>query len=351
SPSREDHQSPGVTLPEIWSFNDAGAPTVGEAEPSSAADHGNSESESGSQSSDKPAHWLILGDFRDVLPKAVAPGSIDFAYLDPPFGVGKTHRSRRSGALSRSNRAEADAGSAAPSAPMPRREFQWHDSSDPITLIELLDDAIQLIRPLIRPKSGVIAIHTDHRASPWVRGLLDEHFGSQHFINELIWKYGLGNATSKRFFLRKHDTIAVYGISNEYYFNQLRGPLTPAQEKKYCHEDEQGRYMLSYGKKYYLKGGKPLESVLEVPALGATEGERCGYPTQKPIRLLDVLIRAFCPPGGTVLDCCCGSGTTGLAAMQAGAGRRWIMIDRERDAIETVRARLSQRQSSSMPQA
>lgn len=248
--------------------------------------------------------------------------SIDFIYVDPPFRTHRDHFFRRL------DRTSLSAGA----------NVAYADRWSEVEYIEFLDDLTALCRAVLRP-TGSIAIHVDHRASAHVRCLLDEHFGEAQFINELIWKYGLGNATASRHFLRKHDTIAVYGKTGKYHFRRQRGDVTEAQRRKYCHEDDRGRYMISYGKKYYLKGGKPLESVLDIPAIAATDAERCGYPTQKPLRLLDVLIESFCPSDGVVLDACCGSGTTAVAAQQS--GRSWIACDQSAQAIEIAADRLS----------
>lgn len=266
---------------------------------------------------------LIHADFRAAL-ATVEAASVDFLYVDPPFGTDRDHRiaSHRNGCGPRSLLA---------------RPVAYDDRWTTPEYLDFLDDLIALSRAMLK-ETGSIAVHVDHRASAHVRCLLDEHFGPGRFINELIWKYGLGNATASRHFLRKHDTILVYGRTPRYFFNRQRGPLTEAQRRKYCHEDERGRYMMSYGRRYDLKGGKPLESVLDIPAIAATDAQRCGYPTQKPLRLLEVLIESFCPPGGMVLDPCCGSATAAAAAQRS--GRRWIAIDESSVAIEMATLRL-----------
>ncbi len=261
---------------------------------------------------------LVHGDFRAAL--ASVPGaSVDFIYVDPPFRTDRDHFLR----------AGRDGGGG--------RQTAYGDRWDETQYLNFLDDLVALCRPVLR-ETGSMAVHVDYRASAHARCLLDEHFGAERFINELIWKYGLGNATASRHFLRKHDCIAVYGRSSGYYFRRQRGEVTPAQSRKYCHEDERGRYMMSYGKRYDFKGGKPLESVLDIPALAATDAQRCGYPTQKPLRLLEVLIESLCPKGGTVMDPCCGSGTTAVAAQRS--GRTWIAIDESDAAIELATGRL-----------
>lgn len=262
---------------------------------------------------------LVHGDFRAAL-ASVPAGSVDFIYVDPPFRTDRDHylRAGRNGGGAERQTAYAD---------------RWDEAAH----LNFLDDLVALCRPALR-ETGSMAVHVDHRASAHARCLLDEHFGAERFINELIWKYGLGNATASRHFLRKHDAILVYGRTSRHYFKKQRGEVTEAQRRKYCHEDELGRYMMSYGKRYDFKGGKPLESVLDIPALAATDAQRCGYPTQKPLRLLEVLIESLCPPGGTVMDPCCGSGTTAVAAQRS--GRNWIAIDESDAAIELATRRV-----------
>ncbi len=266
-------------------------------------------------------------DFRRAL-GLIEPQSVDFIYADPPFRTERAHR------LAPAGRGRARRGGA---------PIAYEDRWSTPEYLDFLDDLIALSCAALK-ETGSIAIHVDHRASAHARCLLDEHFGPERFINELIWKYGLGNATASRHFLRKHDTILLYARSPRYFFDRQRGPLTEAQQRKYCHEDEGGRFMMSYGKRYNLKGGKPLESVLDIPALAATDGERCGYPTQKPLRLLEVLIESLCPPGGMALDPCCGSATTAVAAQRS--GRRWIAIDESDAAIGMSTARLRAEQNA-----
>ena len=107
---------------------------------------------------------------------------------------------------------------------------------------------------------------------------------------------------------------------------------------KYCHEDERGRYMMSRGKRYYLKGGKPLDSVWDIPAIAATSGERLGYPTQKPEALLERIVLASSNAADVVADFFCGSGTTPAVAHRL--GRRWLACDASTGAVAMTRARL-----------
>jgi site-specific DNA-methyltransferase (adenine-specific) len=108
---------------------------------------------------------------------------------------------------------------------------------------------------------------------------------------------------------------------------------------KYRHVDADGeRYMMSYGKRYTLKGGKPLDDVWDIPAIAPTSGERAGYPTQKPLALLRRIVQLASNAGDAVLDPFCGSGTALVAARQL--GRRWLGIDANPQAIAISRKRL-----------
>ena len=186
---------------------------------------------------------------------------------------------------------------------------------------------------------GWLCLHCDHRTSAHVRLLLDELFGPDGFRNEIVWSYGLGNGTSRRGFPRKHDTLLLYAKSAAAVFTPIRGAVSPAMANKYRHVRPDGtRFMRSYGREYDLKGGKPVGSVWEIPSVAPTSGERTGYPTQKPRALLERLIAATTAPGDTVLDPCCGSGTTLLAA--GGLGRQSVGIDASWLAIATARAHL-----------
>jgi site-specific DNA-methyltransferase (adenine-specific) len=194
--------------------------------------------------------------------------------------------------------------------------------------------------------SGSLFFHCDWRMSHHVRLLLDEVFcvdeGRGVFVNEIIWHYGLGAARAGRRLLSKHDVIFWYANSDKYTFNLMRAAPTQAMQAKYRHVDEQGNhYMNSYGKRYLLKGGKPLDDVWDIPTISPTSSERTGYPTQKPLALLNRIVQLATNPGDLVLDPFCGSGTT-LAAAQM-LGRAWIGIDANPQAIEVAGKRLGNR--------
>jgi len=237
---------------------------------------------------------LEQGDCLGLL-RAEAPSSVDLVYADPPFNTGRV-LSARAGAFA--------------------------DRFASITAyLDFLAPRIEACHCVLR-ESGSILVHCDWRTSHRVRCLLDDIFGAERFVNHLVWAYGLGGS-SPRTFARKHDDILFYAKSDAYYFDVPRVPAT-------------SRRMAGLMKK--------ATDVLDVPAINNLAHERTGYPTQKPIALLSLLVEACCPSGGTVLDPCCGSGTTLVAALQS--GRRAIGFDKNPQAIA-----IAQRRCGLAPQA
>jgi len=269
----------------------------------------------GAQRGAHNVNTLILGDNLFVM-RALPDESIDLIYVDPPFFTG------------REQRANGDAGHTFNDA--------WPGGLAAY-LAWLRERAVEM-RRLLRP-AGVLYVHCDFHAGHYIKVLLDEVFGGACFQNEIIWHYGLGAANATRHFLRKHDTIFVYHKSDAATFNVVRGGITPAMLAKYSHEDARGRYMMSRGRRYYLKGGKPLDSVWDIPAIAATSRERLGYPTQKPELLLERVILASSNEGDVVADFCCGSGTTPAVAQRL--SRRWLACDASLAAVEITASRLA----------
>ena len=115
---------------------------------------------------------------------------------------------------------------------------------------------------------------------------------------------------------------------------------------KYAHSDEHGRYQNAHGRRYYLKGGKPFDSVWDIPSIAPTAAERTGYPTQKPLALLERVISATTDPGALVIDPFVGSGTTAVAAQRL--GRRFVAGDCSPQAIAVTCGRL-EREAQRLP--
>lgn len=250
-----------------------------------------------------------LGDWLTLAP-TLAPGSIDLLYTDPPFKTGDTQRSSPT-----ANRVESRTISAA-------YQDSWPTTAD---YIAWLRQRLAATLAALKPSASVL-IHCDHRACHHIRLLLDDLLGPDRFVNHLIWQYGLGGSSPRRF-ARKHDDILFYCLEPDLYF--FDPPMVPATSRRM-----QGEL-------------KKATDVLDIPSLNNMAAERTGYPTQKPLALLDLLIRATCPPGGTVLDPTCGSGTTLEAALRA--GRAAIGFDTNADAVAIATARLSRLNTPSSP--
>lgn len=223
---------------------------------------------------------------------SLAPACIDLLYADPPFNTGKTQTAR--------------SGSYDDAWPTVRDWVAW--------LRERLEAAL----PALKPAASIL-LHLDWRTSHHARLLLDELLGADRFVNHLIWSYGLGGSSPRRF-ARKHDDILFYCLDPDAYF--FEPPMVPATSRRM-----QGEM-------------KKATDVLDIPALNNMAAERTGYPTQKPLALLEMLTGACCPTGGTVLDPCCGSGTTLVAA--AKLGMQAIGFDRNPEAVAITERRLEE---------
>lgn len=248
--------------------------------------------------------WVYEGD---CLPLMVGwpEDIVSLVYLDPPFNTGRDF-----GAFGDS------------------RDDYWH----------FMFARIAACKELLHER-GSIYLHCDWRESHRLHDVMDGIFGSNMFLNEIVWNYGLGGVRETGYWPRKHDTLLFYSKTGNHYFQRLRGEVTPAMQNKYNKVDDNGRrYFIHNGRRYYLKGGKPIDDVWYIENMGPTSSERTGYPTQKPLALLERIIAASCPEGHTVLDPFCGSGTTLVAAKRL--GRKWIGIDCSPDAVLIARHRL-----------
>ncbi len=171
---------------------------------------------------------------------------------------------------------------------------------------------------------------------------MDEVFGIDRFLNEIVWFYPDSPGRPYDKFPPKHDTIFRYSKSEKFIFDadEVRVPILEASKKRY----EKPRFLInSQGKRFDYLGGKSIENgkipetVWQIPVVKGTSEQHTGYATQKPEALLQRIIKASSKPGDLVLDCFCGSGTTALTAEKL--GRRWITCDLGRFAIHTARKR------------
>ena len=196
------------------------------------------------------------------------------------------------------------------------------------------------LRRILKP-TGSIYLHCDHNASHYLKLIMDSVFGQQNFRNEIVWYYK-GNSIAKRVFPAKHDTILFYA-TRDYVFHPILVPYAESTLRRYNHVDEDGkRYKISAlrdgnKEKVYMKEGKLADSVWDIPVVRKKK-ERVGYPTQKPITLLERIIKASSNSGDLVLDPFCGCATTCVAAERL--QRQWIGIDLSAKAVELVKMRL-----------
>jgi SAM-dependent methyltransferase len=187
--------------------------------------------------------------------------------------------------------------------------------------------------PLLAP-GGTLYLHLDWHADAYARLLLDEIFGAENFLNEIIWTYH-GPSPIRSAFNRKHDTILVFTKGPGYTFNAdaVRIPYDSSTVKTFAASRKAG-----FGKVPDLGRGKVPEDWWYFPVVARLHSERTGYPTQKPEALLERIILASSNPGDMVADFFCGSGTTPLVA--AKHGRRFLSVDATSRAIYTARNRL-----------
>lgn len=263
---------------------------------------------------------LVLADALTLL-GTLADGSVDLAYADPPFATGQVRKGPGAG-------------------------HTYDDTlDDPAAYREWLEPHLAELQRVLAP-TGSLFLHLDHRMSAHARIALDGIFGREGFRNEIVWRYGLGGRAPANAFARKHDVLLFYARGPHNTFHRLRGGVTPAMAAKYAHSDEHGHYQNAHGRRYYLKGGKPFDSVWDIPSISPTASERTGYPTQKPLALLERVIAATTDPGALVIDPFVGSGTTAVAAQRL--GRCFVAGDSSPRAIDVSCGRL-EREAAAQP--
>lgn len=272
-----------------------------------------------------PDGRVIWGDNLSVM-AALLPeyeGRINLIYADPPFFTNRTFRARI-------GRGEDS-----------RKPSNWklaegyHDSwKDVDAYLQFLYERLSLMHRLLAP-NGTLYLHLDWHADAYARLILDEIFGADKFVNEIIWAYH-GPSPIRTAFNRKHDTILMYAKSKTYVFNvdEIREPYHPNTVATFQSSRKAG-----FGKAPDLGRGKVPEDWWYFPVVARLHSERTGYPTQKPEALLERMILASSNKGDLVADFFCGSGTTALVAAQH--GRKFIACDETFRAVHTTRTRLA----------
>ena len=263
---------------------------------------------------------VIAGDNLPVLERLPA-GTFDLVYIDPPFNTGRA-QTRRSVTAT----ADADASRVGFGGRRYRTSLLQSLSYDDTfsDYLGFLEPRLTRARELLAPH-GTLYFHIDYREAHYCKLLLDEVFGRDAFLNEIIWAYDYG-AKPRRRWPAKHDTILAY-------------VRTPGAHHFDADAVEREPYMAPglVGAEKAARGKRPTDVWFHtiVPTNGA---EKTGYPTQKPMGVLRRLVAASSRPGAWCLDPFAGSGTLGAVCREL--GRRFVLIDSSPTAIEVMRARL-----------
>ena len=273
---------------------------------------------------------ILLGDNLPLL-RELADETFQLVYADPPFNTGRTQRrvslettadpdGDRVGFGGRSYRSRVLA------------ESSYRDSFD--DYLAFLGPRLEEARRVLAP-SGTLYLHVDYREAHYCKLLLDELFGRDCFLNEIIWAYDYG-ARSTRRWPAKHDTILVYVKDpRRYHFDAAEVDREPYMAPGLVTAEKAARGKLPTDVWWHTI----------VPTNGA---EKTGYPTQKPEGIVRRMVLASTRPGDWCLDFFAGSGT--LGAVAARLGRRYVLIDSSEEAVAVMRNRLAQARSPSRSQ-
>ena len=283
-------------------------------------------------------------------------GKTDLIYIDPPYDSKADYRTKIE--LPGTNIEQK---------PTVIEQFAYKDTwkNGTASYLEMMVPRLILMKELLS-ETGSIYVHIDWHVGHYLKLIMDEIFGKNNFINEIIWYYG-GPSPVKSTFPKKHDTLFLYGknIKNSYFEPQY------SEIKEYLYkrarEDEDGRKWVDqnvgkiteekfnellengyifktqtgkYRRKQYLDEmkGDMIDNVWELPIINSQADEMLNFQTQKPEALLQRIIEASCPENGLVADFFMGSGTTGAVAEKL--GRSWVMCDLGKPATMITRKRL-----------
>jgi DNA modification methylase len=264
---------------------------------------------------------VLLGDNLELLAE-LDGGIFQLAYLDPPFNTGKVQRRKT---LATVAAADGD-----------RTGFQGRRYATSVlaesSYADEFDDYLGFLEPRLREvrrllcDSGTLYLHIDYREAHYAKLLLDELFGRDCFLNEIIWAYDYG-ARPRRRWPAKHDTILVYVKDpDRYWFDAEAVEREPYMAPGLVTAEKAAR-------------GKLPTDVWWHTIVSPTGKEKTGYPTQKPEGVLRRIVHASSKPGDWCLDCFAGSGTLGAVAVAL--GRRFVLIDSNPEAVAVARRRIA----------
>ena len=268
---------------------------------------------------------IVLGDCLDLMSN-VKDESVDLIYMDPPFYTQTVQKlSDKQG-----------------------RQYSFDDSWATIEdYVEYIRLRFKECRRVLK-NTGSIFVHCDRNASHYLKIALDKVFGESSFQSEIVWSYKRWS-NSKKGLLNNHQIIFFYSKTENFKFNTM---YTDYSETTNVDQILQDRVRDENGKSKYktddngvvvmgqAKKGVPLSDVWEIPYLNPKAKERVGYPTQKPIILLEQIIKLVTDEGDLVLDPFAGSGTTLVAAKML--NRNYLGFDISKDAVELTNSRLEE---------
>ena len=304
---------------------------------------------------------LFHGDNKEILSSLLIAGfrgKVDLIYIDPPFDSAADYvRKVRLRGQSKTLKGEGHT---------PIEQTQYEDIWANDNYLQFMYERLILMRELLSER-GSIYLHCDPHKSHYLKILMDEVFGEGNFLNDISWCYGEREA-AKNHFNWKHDCLLFYCKNREtdriFNWRDIALAYAPSSLEKYNLIDSDNRKYQIRGsgghltgkqqlkpedeKNYpdwtyrdYLdtkKGVPPRDYFVDIDFENRASRNRTDYPTQKPERLLERVIKASSDEGSIVLDCFCGSGTT--AAVAEKLGRRWIVADLNKGAIQTAIKRL-----------
>jgi site-specific DNA-methyltransferase (adenine-specific) len=264
---------------------------------------------------------VICGDNGAALSNLPA-GAFDLIYLDPPFNTGRPQARRTLSVNAASDGGRIGFGGRRYTSRL-LQSLSYDDAFG--DYLGFLEPRLVRARELLAPH-GTLYFHIDYREAHYCKLLLDEVFGRDAFLNEIIWSYDYGGKPRRRW-PPKHDTILAY-------------VRTPGSHHFDCDAVDREPYMAPglVSAEKAARGKRPTDVWFHtiVPTNGS---EKTGYPTQKPEGVLRRLVAASSRPGGWCLDPFAGSGTVG--AVCRNLGRRFVLIDSNPVAIEVMRTRLA----------
>jgi DNA modification methylase len=264
---------------------------------------------------------VVAGDNASVL-AALPDGVFDLIYMDPPFNTGRAQTRRTLAVVSRADGDRVGFGGRRYRSRL-LQSLSYDDAFG--DYLGFLEPRLARARELLAPH-GTLYFHIDYREAHYCKLLLDEVFGRDAFLNELIWSYDYG-AKPRRRWPAKHDTILVYvRAPGGHWFDADAVEREPYMAPGLVSAEKAAR------------GKRPTDVWFHtiVPTNGR---EKTGYPTQKPEGVLRRMVAASSRPGGWCLDPFAGSGTLGAVCREL--GRRFVLVDHNPVAIDVMRSRLA----------